>query len=153
DYRWRFDGEWRDMKPWRSMLERHARFEYFGRTTLDGLWLGSGYQLNVSGTFKNFWQFFTEVHWRPTYYHGGGVGEGTVLERAGLFGFELELASNPARPVSFNLQTQPQAIYDGFIFNGGGGLLFRALPQLDLEVLPTAIYTFGEPRFAEIGPV
>lgn len=153
DYRWRFDGEWRDMKPWRSLLERHARFEYFGRTTLDGLWLGSGYQLNVSGTFKNFWQFFTEVHWRPTYYDDREVGDGTVLERAGLVGYELELSSNPAKPVSFNVQTQTQVIYDGFIFNGTGGLLFRALPQLDLEVLPTAIYTFGEPRFAEMGPI
>jgi hypothetical protein len=153
DYRWRFDGEWRDMKPWHSMLERHARFEYFGRTNLDGLWLGSGYQLNVSGTFKNFWQFFTEVHWRPTSYDDREVGDGTALERAGLFGYELELSSNPAKPVSFNVQTQTQAIYDGFIFNGTGGLLFRALPQLDLEVLPTAIYTFGEPRFAEMGPI
>ena len=151
DYRWRFDGEWRDMKPWRAFLERHARFEYFGRTNLDGLWLGSGYQLNVSGTFKNFWQFFTEVHWRPTYYDDREVGDGTALERAGLVGWELELYSNPAKPVSFNVQTQTQVLYDGFSFNGSAGVLFRALPQLDLEVLPTAIYTTGEPRFAEMG--
>jgi hypothetical protein len=153
DYRWRFDGEWRDLKPSGALLERHARFEYFGRTNLDGLWLGSGYQLNVSGTFRNFWSFFTEVHWRPTSYDDREVGDGTALERAGLFGYELELSSNPAKPVSFNFQTQTQVLYDGFYFNGAGGLLFRALPQLDLELLPTAIYTFGEPRFAEMGPI
>lgn len=153
DYRWSFDGEWRDMKPSGIFLERHARFEYFGRTNLDGLWLGSGYQLNVSGTFDNFWSFFTEVHWRPTRYDDREVGDGTALERAGLIGWEAELYSNPAKPVSFNFQTQTQWLYDGFYFNGAGGLLFRALPQLDLEVLPTAIYTFGEPRFAEFGPV
>jgi hypothetical protein len=93
------------------------------------------------------------VHWRPTYYDDREVGDGTALERAGLLGWELELYSNPAKPVSFNFQTQTQWLYDGFSFSGTGGLLFRALPQLDLEVLPAAIYTFGEPRFAELGPV
>jgi hypothetical protein len=147
DYRWRFDGEWRDLKPRHAFLERHARFEYFGRTNVDGLWIGSGYQLNVSGTFNNFWTFFTEVHWRPTYFDDREVGDGTALQRAGLLGYELELSSNPAKPVSFNFQTQTQWLSDGFIFNGTGGLLFRALPQLDFELLPTALYTFGEPRY------
>jgi hypothetical protein len=40
--------------------------------------------------------------------------------------------------VSFNFETQTQALYDGFNFNGTAGVLFRALPQLDLEILPTA---------------
>jgi len=147
DYRWRLDGEWRDLKPWRALLERHARFEYFGRTNTDGLWIGSGYQLNVSGTFDNFWQFFTEAHWRPTYYDDREVGDGTALQRAGLFGYELELSSNPAKPVSFQLQTQTQWLSNGFMFNGTGGVLLRALPQLDFEVLPTGVYAYGEPRY------
>jgi hypothetical protein len=147
DFRWRFDGEWRDLKPWRSMLERHARVEYFGRTNIDGLLIGSGYQLNVSGTFRNFWNVFTEVHWRPAYYDDREVGDGTALQRGGLLGYELELSSNPAKPVSFQVQTQAQAVSDGVILNGSAGLLFRALPQLDLEVLPTGVYTAGEPRY------
>jgi hypothetical protein len=151
DYRWRFDGEWRDLKPWWAFLERHARFEYVGRTSLRGLGLGSAYQLNVSGTLRNFWQFFTEVHWRPTYFDDREVGDGTALQRAGLLGYELELASNPAAPVSFSLETQTQLLANGFNFDGDAGVLLRALPQLDFEVLPTAIYTFGEPRFAEMG--
>jgi hypothetical protein len=151
DYRWRLDAEWRDMKPWSFMLERHLRFEYFGRTNLDGLWLGRAFQLNASAALNNFWWFYTEAHWRPTTYDDREVGDGTALERAGLIGWELALYSNPAKPVSFGLETQTQWLYDGFNFNGSGSFLFRALPQLDLEVLPTAIYTFGEPRFAESG--
>jgi hypothetical protein len=147
DYRWSFDGEWRDLKPWRFMRERRARVEYFGRTNLDGLWIGGGYQFNLSGTFNNFWQFFSEVHWRPTYYDDREVGDGTALQRGGLLGYELEMSSNPAKPVSFQVQTQTQAVSDGFIFNGSAGLLFRALPQLDLEVLPTGVYTAGEARY------
>jgi hypothetical protein len=147
DYRWRFDGEWRDLKPWHAFIERHLRFEYFGRTNNDGLWIGSGYQLNWSGTLDNFWQFFTEVHWRPTYYDDREVGDGTALQRAGLLGYELEGSTNPAKPVSATLATQTQLLSDGFMFNGEAGVLFRALPQLDLEVLPTAVYTRGEPRY------
>ena len=113
------------MKPAGIFLERHARFEYLGRTNLGGLWLGSAYQLNVSGTFQNFWQFFTEIHWRPTYYDDREVGDGTTLERAGLFGYELELSSNPAKPVSFWLETQTQPLYNGFNFGGEGGVLRR----------------------------
>ncbi len=154
DYRWRTDLEYREMKPWWRLLETHARFEYFGRTNTDGLWIGGGYQLNLSGTLDNFWQFFTEVHYRPAYFDDREVGDGTALERGGVWGYELELASNPAKPVSFNLQTQSQVVASGgFMFNGGGGLLLRALPALDLEVLPTGIYSVGEPRFASGGAV
>ncbi len=147
DYRWRVDGEWRDLKPWRGMLERHVRFEYFGRTNLDGLWIGSGYQVNASGTFANFWQFFTEMHWRPTYYDDREVGDGTALQRAGLFGYELEIDSNPANPVSFSADIYPQFTSNGVIVNASAGVLFRALPQLDFEVLPKVVYTKGEPRY------
>jgi hypothetical protein len=150
DYRWRFDGEWRDLKPAGFLRERHARVEYFGRKNVDGLWIGSGYQANLSATFQNFWQLFSEVHWRPAYYDDREVGDGTALQRGGLFGYELELSSNPAKPVSFNIQTQTQFVSDGFIFNGSGGLLFRALPQLDLELLPTVVYTAGERRYTDI---
>jgi hypothetical protein len=151
DYRWRFDGEFREMKPWWLFHESHAKVEYFGRTNTEGLWIGSGYQLNVSGTFKNFWQYFTEVHWRPTYYDDREIGDGTALQRGGLFGYELELGSNPAKPVSFTLESQSQWISTGYIFNATGGVLFRALSSLDLEVLPTVVSTYGEPRFAGQG--
>jgi hypothetical protein len=152
DYRWRTDVEYREMKPWWLFLESHARFEYFGRTNIDGLLIGSGYQLNVSGTFKNFWQYFTEVHWRPAYFDDREVGDGTALQRRGLFGYELEVSSNPAKAVSFHAETQTQAVEGGaFIFNGTAGVLTRALPALDLELLPTAIYTTGEPRYASAG--
>jgi len=139
------------MKKWWTFLETHARFEYFGRTNTDGLLIGSGYQFNVSGTFTNFWQFFTEAHWRPTYFDDREVGDGTALQRAGLFGYELEVASNPAKRVSFGVQTQSQFTSNGFIFNGTGQFLLRALPQLDFEILPMVVYTSGEPRYAGLG--
>jgi hypothetical protein len=152
DYRWRLDVEYRELERWWKLLESRARFEYFGRTNLDGLVIGGGYQANVSGKLTNFWEFFTEVHWRPHWFDDREVGDGTALERAGLFGHELELSSDPTKRVSFKLSTQTQFTTEGFIENGDGGVLVRALPQLDVELLPTWVYTFGEPRFAELGP-
>src|SRR5262249_42108558 len=68
DYRWRADLEYRELDKWWTLLESHARLEYFGRTNTDGLVIGGGYQANVSGKLTNFWEFFTEVHWRPRWY-------------------------------------------------------------------------------------
>jgi hypothetical protein len=151
DYRWRFDGEWRDLQRAGPFIERHVRVEYFGRTNLDGLLIGSGYQANVSATFANFWALFTEVHWRPTYYDDREVGDGTALQRAGLAGWEVELDTNPAKPVSASVDSYAQLTSNGVIYNSRAGVLFRLLPALDLEVLPTFTYTKGEPRYVGTG--
>lgn len=152
DVRWRVDLEYRELEKWWKLLESHAKLEYFGRMSLQGLWLGSGIQANVSGKLTNFWNFFSEVHWRPTWFDDREVGDGTALQRSGLFGYELEISSDPTKKVSFELITQTQWISNGFFFDGAGGLLFRVLPQLDVEVLPTATFTTGEPRFTDVGP-
>jgi hypothetical protein len=153
DYRWRVDLEYRELEKWSVFNESRARLEYYGRTNMDGSWLGSGYQANVSGKLTNFWKFFTEVHLRPAYFDDREVGDGTALQRAGLVGHELELSSDPTKRVSFKLSTQTQATQNGFIESGEGGLLLRAIPELDFELLPTWVYTFGEPRFAQKGAV
>jgi hypothetical protein len=153
DYRWKANAEWRDLKPWGFLRERHLRFEHYGRTNIAGLDIGTGYQLNAQGTLSNFWQVFADVHYRPRWFDDREVGDGTALERGGLVGGELDLISNPAKPVSFNVQALGRALTEGggFSFEGTGGLLFRAMPQLDLEVLPTFIYNTGEPRYVESG--
>jgi uncharacterized protein DUF5916 len=152
NWRWRIDLEYRDLKPWWIFLERHAKFEYFARYNIDGVNIGSGYQLNFEGKLDNFWWFFTEIHWRPKWYDDREVGDGTALQRAGLIGYELEMASDPTKLVSFKMETQTQWLVDGFNFSGAGGVVIRLHPQLDLEVLPSARYTYGEPRFIGNGP-
>jgi Domain of unknown function (DUF5916)/Carbohydrate family 9 binding domain-like len=152
NYRWRLDLEYRELEKWWVFLEAHARLEYFDRYNLDGRDLGGGYQLNVSGTLANYWKFFTEAHYRTAYFDDREVGDGTALQRSGLLGYELELESDPTKKVSFHAETLTQWVTNGgLFFNGTAGVLFRVLTQLDLEVLPTAVYTFGEPRFVGLG--
>jgi hypothetical protein len=118
---------------------------------LNGLDLGSGYQLNLSGRTTTFWDIFTEVHYRGPYFDDREVGDGTALQRAGLLGWELDLTSNRSRRVSFNWFSQTQLIFWGFNLDVEAGLSARALPQFDIEILPTLRYTFGEPRYIGTG--
>lgn len=150
--RWRADVEYRELDPWWIFREAHARFEYFGRVTTAGRDLGSGYQLNVSGKLKNKWELFSEVHYRGRWYDDRAVGDGTSLERAGLVGFELELKSDKTKRVSFEAETQTQALFDGLYAEGDIRIVVRALPQLDLELGPSYDAAFGEPRYIGPGP-
>jgi hypothetical protein len=152
NWRWRLDLEYRELKRWWIFLETHLRFEYFARFNDDGVNIGSGYQLNLEGKLDNRWWFFTEVHWRPKWYDDREVGDGTALQRAGLMGYELELSSDPTRIASFKMDSQTQILTDGFNISANAGVVLRIHPQLDLEVLPTVRYTFGEPRYIGNGP-
>src|SRR5262249_10873500 len=99
DYRWKANAEWRDLKPRGIFLERHVKAEDYGHTNLAGLDIGTGYQLNLSGTLNNFWQLFADVHWRPAWFDDREVGDGTALQRAGVIGGEFDVISNPAKAV------------------------------------------------------
>jgi len=143
--------EYRTTEPWGRTLETHWRAEFYDRETLSGLNLARGYQLNTSGRFSNFWGWFAELHYRERHFDDREVGDGTALQREGLIGLELEAHSDARRRVYFELFMQTQALFNGFNFSAEGKLTVRALPQLDFDLLPTASYTFGEPRFAGTG--
>lgn len=142
--------EYRTLKPWRSMLETHTRFEFFHRNNLDGLTLARGYQINTTVRFTNFWELFVELHYRESYFDDREVGDGTALQRAGLVGLEVAVSSDRRRRIYGDVFIQIQPLFNGFNFAMEGDITFRLLPQLDLQLLPQAVYTFGEPRY--VGP-
>jgi hypothetical protein len=143
--------EYRTTEPWRRTLETHWRAEFFDRENWSGLNLARGYQLNTTGKLDSFWSWFAEIHFRDRHYDDREVGDGTALERERLFGFELGLYSDPRRRVYWELFTQAQPIWNGVHFEAESKLTIRALPQLDLDLLPTGSYDAGEPRYAGPG--
>jgi hypothetical protein len=147
DYRLRFGVEWRDMKPWRFLRDRHLRFDYGERWSTDGLPIGTYFGVSQYGTFTNFWNYWTQIFFNPAYYDDREIGDGTALARGNRAGFELSLASNPAKPVSFTSDMSLGWVENGAAISGNAGVLFRALPALDLEVLPTVVVATGEPRY------
>jgi uncharacterized protein DUF5916 len=145
------DVEYRNLEPWKNTLERHLRLELYDRENFDLLNIDRGYQINGSIKFNNFWTIWSELHYRPAKFDDREVGDGTALERDGLVGWELSLHSDPRRRVSFDLFAQTQVLFDGFNESAEAGVTFRLHPQLDLDLLPTLEYTFGEPRSLGIG--
>lgn len=127
-----------------------ARLEVYRRENLDGLHLASGYQINSSATFRNFWGSFVELHLRPAHYDDREVGDGTALERAGLIGLELEVESDPRRIGTGAAALTLQKLANGDRVEGATSFAVHPTPQLDLEISPEVGFTRGEPRF--VGP-
>ena len=150
-YGWSTNLEYRELEHWHGLLESHARLEYGSQRAIDGLHLESHYQASISGKLKSFWEFWIELQFRPAHFDDREVGDGTALERDGLVGYEVAIASDRTKPVGFWIWTMTQRLFDGFNVHGESGVQFRLLPQLDLEIAPNANYTTGEPRFAEQG--
>jgi hypothetical protein len=143
--------EYRTTEAWGKTLESHWRVEWIERDSLAGLNLARMFQVWTQGKLKNFWGWWSEVHYRAPHFDDREVGDGTALERDGLVGFEIGVNSDARKRVYYEMFTQVQALFDGFNFYLDGKLTVRALPQLDFDLLPVLTYTFGEPRYAGAG--
>jgi hypothetical protein len=144
---WRGEIAYRTLEPWKIFRETRTQLEVFDKETLHWLNLARGFQLNFGALFENFWGAFVELHWRPAHFDDREVGDGSALERAGLFGLELAVESDKRQPVTASAFTQTQWLSNGLAFYGEGQVLVHALPQLDIELLPQGSYLYGEPRY------
>jgi hypothetical protein len=145
--------EYRELKPFGSFLEAHA-FAHYGTTyDFEGLLVGQGLYVGSWGRFKNRWSYGTDFHYRGTKFDDREVGDGTALQRAGRFGHEIEVDTDPTARVSGGVDQIVDLIYDGFNMNGNARLSVRVLPQFDFDLLPNWQWTAGEPRFVSTGDV
>jgi hypothetical protein len=138
---------WHDTHAGRLFLEQQSNLELFYRANLDGQSLASGVQLNTSGQLRGFSHLFAELHYRPAHFDDREFGDGTALERAGLVGLELHVTGDPRALLGYELSSTTQWLTDGLNLEADGRLSLKVWPQLDLELLPQALYTFGEPRW------
>jgi hypothetical protein len=143
--------EYRNLEPSGPFLETHEAI-YTGVTFDARGWLiGQGNYLSAYGRFRNFWNYYTDVHFRPTKFDDREVGDGSGLEREGRVGHELYLGTDSTKHVSLGVDQISEVIYDGLNLQGNADLNLRVMPQFDLDFLPTWQWTYGEPRFAEDG--
>jgi hypothetical protein len=145
------EAAYRNLQPWRRLLETKTRLEYSGGYSLSGLPFKRGPHLATSGKLDSFWSYALEVNRSDTWFDDRQIGNGAAFERAAvLLGSEVLIQSDATRPVAFNLRLRPQWLAGGGTsFVGSAGLTVRPLPQFDLEFLPTATYDRGEPRYVE----
>lgn len=143
--------EYRTMKPRGQTIETHTRVEGYYRGNFDGLSLIRGGLISTDIKFRNFWSLLAEVHYGGAYFDDREVGDGTALERAERGGFEITLSSDRRRQVYGKIWTQAEMVRNGFNFMLEGDISVRPLSQFDVQLLPQASYTFGEPRYLMLG--
>jgi hypothetical protein len=143
------DLGWKDSEPGDVVRESRTQVEVFGSENWRGERLSGGYQINTNVTFANYWSMFTELHWRPWHFDDREIGDGTALERAGQLGWELSFSTDPRRLVQASWSQSLYLHQGAFNYSGDGTVTIHALPQLDVELLPSVLVARGEPRYVE----
>jgi hypothetical protein len=142
-----FSLTYRTIEPWWKTVETRTTLQADVRRTLDGIDLANGAALGSYWILSNFWTVLAQADLRGRWHDDREMGDGTALERAARWGGELSLAGDPRRRVLWLLYGQALHVGDGRHLEAHGQLTLRALPQLELDLLPTVTYDEGEPRY------
>lgn len=146
------DLAYRTKEPWGPTLETATQLELRQNRNLDGLVLRDHYQINTTVLLRNSWTLFTEIHYRASYFDDREIGDGTALQRAGLWGWEGSFRSDPRRQLAGRLFGTLQRMTNGWHADLTGSFVLRPSPRMDLELLPEIAVSSGEPRFMEEQP-
>jgi hypothetical protein len=151
DYQGYFYLSRRTLHPWWRTRETTSSVQLNVRETLDGINLWNELVARTAWTLRSFWSFYLEIHGRGAYYDDREMGDGSALEHAANAGLLGTLASDPRRRVTAALTADfdRRAHDGGYHFDAHAQLTIRLLPQLELDLLPTASYDTGAPRYVE----
>lgn len=139
--------DYRTVVPFGKVLETRTHLAFSYRRNLDGLTLWQGYYLWSEWRFRNFWVIGGNIYHYGSRFDDREIGDGTALEHAPLVGLDFWLSSDPRRALTVSLSTETQVLWNGFNFTLSGTVSLQVLPQLQIALLPQALYTFGEPRY------
>jgi len=150
-----FGGEltFRTLTPWAHTLETSTKLEPIVLNNEDHLPIQRTLLLVASAHLDSYWTVTAATKGVLAHFDDREVGDGAALERAGGADFALELASDPRARLSGHLNTAYERLSNGArAYQAEVGLLLRALPRLDLELIPQLLFARGEPRFAGTAP-
>jgi hypothetical protein len=139
--------QYRELEATGPFLEQHGYLAFGMTSDWAGLLVGHGLYLGAYGKFKNFWNYYADVHFRARKWDDREVGDGTALQRDARVGGEIQINTDSRKRVVVGFDQIVDGIFDGFNMQGNASLSVRFLPQWDLDFLPTWQWTFGEPRY------
>ncbi|MES1208295.1 MAG: DUF5916 domain-containing protein, partial [Pseudomonadota bacterium] len=140
---------WRTLKPTRFTVDTTTSLVASDSRNLSGLDLGQTYELNTRLRLLDFSSIFLAASFAPARFDDREVGDGTALQRAQYWGGKIEYDSDPRRSIFATIADQTQIMGAGiYATNIQGSLVFHALPQLDIELLPQVTWAAGEYRYA-----
>ncbi len=143
---------YRTTRPFWKVLETRTGPSVVRAVNLDGSLIHASVELNSDWLLRNFWTVGAFVQYLPTWLEDREVGDGTRIERAAVAGGGLRVSSDPRRSVQAALRSGVGHRPGGVQAQVQGSLLVRALPQLDLELLPELTVSRGEARYLETAP-
>jgi hypothetical protein len=147
DYQGSFSVVYRTIEPWWKTVETRSTLQLDVRETLDGINLANTAQLNTWWILTSFWTVSLQLEYRGAYHDDREMGDGAALERARRWGADLSLSSDPRRRLSGSISCQALRLLGGAHLEARGQVTLRVLPQLELDVFPTATSDAGEPRY------
>jgi hypothetical protein len=149
DYQGYFNLAYRTLEPWWVTRETTSGFQYNVRETLDGVRLWQGIALTTSWTLHNFWSFYFEANLRGRYADDREMGDGSALQFPASGGAIASLSTDPRRRVTFGwsgVAEQREAGYGAYL-QTNAQLTLRIRPELELTLLPTAVFDHGLRRY------
>jgi hypothetical protein len=109
----------------------------------------------VSGTTRDMWHGFLELHWRPSTFDDRELGDGRALQHGGILGLEAELRTDTRRAVIGGVSVYAASQHDGGRLSASGELEARPRDNLEITLAPELFITRGEPRYVDedaLGP-
>ena len=144
---------WRSLEPRWHTLESDLRLSTVILDNLDRLPTQRTVLLGGRVLLASFWTVIAGVGGSRPRFDDREVGDGAALERPGGVGGFLKIDSDPRARVFAHLDSGVEAVTGGGrSVRGELALQLRTLPQLDLELIPQAVFTRGEYRFATTAP-
>jgi hypothetical protein len=138
---------WRTLEAFGPFLETQSFLDLYHRRNLEGANLQSGAYLGLWARTRGFLKLFSGTYVEGTHFDDREIGDGSLLERAGMVGQELSLTTDPREPFVLKVHTDLARLFDGWSLAGDATLTWRPLPQLDVSIAPTAYWGRGEPRY------
>ncbi len=140
---------WRTLDPGKYTVDTTSAFVASDSRNMAWLDLGQSYELNTRLHLHDFSAVTLAADYAPTRFDDREVGDGTALERAGYLGGRLEYDSDPRRSIYATIANQTQVMGSGvYATSVQASAVLHALPQLDIELLPTLTWAAGEYRYA-----
>ncbi len=100
--------------------------------------------------WRNFWQSWIGVQYHLPFYDNRETRDGALTERPGGPSADVWLKTDPRARFLVELNGHFYTVLRGASIWGDVRFALRPLPQIELDVIPRANYTWGDPRWAYV---
>ncbi|HEX4459402.1 MAG TPA: DUF5916 domain-containing protein [Polyangia bacterium] len=147
-HRVNLESGWRILKPISILLEGNVfagivtRFSWNGDAVLQK----TAY-FNTWMRFRNFWTSYFEVDYDLNHDDNREARDGAIVERAGGWSVCWYGRSDPRKRLNIDGGACMSRVRWGQSFDSNYTFRVRPLPAVELDIIPHASWTFGDPRW------